>query len=82
MVEVAMDEELLQEIAQETGGHYFLATNQQMLASIYANINELEKSEANETLFLIREPLYLYPLALSLFVLFALTLSRRAIYGS
>ena len=85
MVEVSMDEELLKEIAKETGGQYFSATNQKMLASIYAQIDELEKSEANETLFLIREPLYQYPLSLSLFILLALTLSqllhRRVPYG-
>lgn len=86
MVEVSMDEELLKEIAKETGGQYFSATTKKMLTSIYAKINELEKSEANETLLLIRDPLYLYPLCLSLLVLAALTLSqllhRRAIYGS
>ena len=86
MAEVSMDEKLLQEIAQETGGHYFSASNQKMLASIYAKIDELEKSEANETLFLIREPLYTYPLSLSLLLLLALALSqllhRRALHGS
>lgn len=86
MGEVSMDEGLLKEIANETGGQYFLATNQKMLASIYAKIDELEKSYANETLFLIREPLYQYPLGLSLFVLLVLTVSqllhRRAVYGS
>lgn len=85
MGEVTMDEELLKEIAKETGGQYFLATNRKMLASIYAKIDELEKSEANETLFLIREPLYQYPLALSLIALMVLTLfqllHRRALYG-
>lgn len=83
--EVSMDEELLKDVAQETGGQYFSATNRQMLASIYAKIDELEKSEANESLFLIREPLYQYPLSLSVLVLLALTLSqllcRRALYG-
>ncbi len=86
MGEVSMDEDLLKEISKETGGHYFSATNKKMLASIYAKIDELEKSEANETLFLIREPLYQYPLSLSLLVLLALTLTqllhRRALYGS
>lgn len=86
MVEVPMDEELLKEIAKETGGQYFSASNKKMLASIYAKINELEMSEANETLFLIREPLYQYPLSLSLFILLALTLlqllHRKALYGS
>lgn len=86
MAEVPIDEELLKEIAKETGGQYFSATDQKMLASIYAKIDELEKSEANETLFLVREPLYQYPLSLSLLALLALTLSqllrRRALYGS
>jgi Ca-activated chloride channel family protein len=86
MGEVSMDEDLLKEIAQETGGQYFSASNQQMLTSIYTKIDQLEKSEANETLFLIREPLYQYPLSLCLFALLALTLSqllrRRALYGS
>lgn len=86
MGEVSMDEDLLKAIAKETGGQYFLATNKKMLTSIYATIDELEKSEANETLFLIREPLYQYPLSLSLLVLLALTLfqllRRRALYGS
>lgn len=86
MGEVSMDEDLLKAIAKETGGQYFLATNKKMLTSIYATIDELEKSEANETLFLIREPLYQYPLSLSLLVLLALTLfqllRRRVLYGS
>lgn len=86
MVEVSIDEELLKKIAQETGGQYFSATNKKMLDSVYAKIDELEKSEANETLFLISEPLFHYPLSLSLVVLLVLTLSqllrRRAFYGS
>lgn len=86
MGEVSMDEELLKEIAKETGGQYFSATNQKMLASIYAKIDELEKSEANETLFLVREPLYQYPLSLSIIIFLALTfsqlLNRREVYGS
>ena len=86
MGEVSMDEELLKEIAEETGGQYFSATNQKMLSSIYAKIDELEKSEANETLFLIRKPLFQYPLTLSILILLTLTLSqllrRRALYGS
>lgn len=86
MGEVAINEELLEEIAKETGGHYFSATNQKMLAAIYAKIDQLEKSQANETLFLIREPLYQYPLSLSVLILLALTLSqllyRRAVYAA
>lgn len=81
-----IDEELLKEIANMTGGQYFSATSQKMLSSIYAQIDELEKSEANENLYLIREPLYQYPLSLSLLILLVLTFSqvlqRRALYGT
>jgi Ca-activated chloride channel family protein len=86
MGEVSMDEDLLKAIAQETGGQYFAATNKKMLSQIYSKIDELEKSESNETQFLIREPLYQYPLSLSLSCLLALTfwqlLRRRVLYGS
>jgi len=86
MGEVSIDEELLKEIAHATGGQYFSATSPKMLASIYAKIDKLEKSETNETQYLIREPLYQYPLSLSLFVLLVLILSqllhRRAVHGS
>lgn len=86
MAEVPMDEGLLKEIAAMTGGHYFLATNQNALESIYAKIDELEKSESNETLYLIREPLYYYPLAISMCLLLILSfyqlLNRRTACGS
>jgi len=86
MGEASMDEELLKEVAKETGGQYFSATNKKMLDSIYAKIDELEKSEANETLFLIRDPLYQYPLSLSILFFLTLTISqlfyRKAIYGA
>lgn len=85
MAEVSIDEEGLKAIAQETGGQYFSATNKQMLASVYAKISELEKSEANEDLFLIREPLYQYPLVVSLIALLLLTLfqllHRKFLHG-
>lgn len=74
MVEVPMNEELLKEIAALTGGHYFRATDQKALASIYETIDKLEKTEANETIYLIREPFYEYPLSLALFFLLLLSL--------
>lgn len=74
MVEVAIDEGLLKEIATATGGLYFRATDKQALEAIYNQINELVKSEANQTLFLIREPLYYYPLAIAIALLLLLSL--------
>ncbi|MBN1518013.1 VWA domain-containing protein [Candidatus Sumerlaeota bacterium] len=40
-----LDEELLAEIAQKTGGRYFRATNGEKLEEIYAAINKMEKKE-------------------------------------
>jgi Ca-activated chloride channel family protein len=84
MAEVSIDEELLKDIAAQTGGQYFSATDQKALESIYREINELEKTESNQTIFLIREPLYYYPLGLAMVILLFLTLYqlRRTASGS
>jgi len=47
-VSVEIDEALLQEIAQTTGGLYFRATNNSKLGEIYDEINKLEKTEVEE----------------------------------
>jgi Ca-activated chloride channel family protein len=46
--QVEIDEDLLKEIAEATGGRYFRATNNQKLAEIYNEINKLEKTEIEE----------------------------------
>lgn len=74
MVQVSIDEALLKEIAEETGGQYFLATDQKALESIYKKINELEGTESNEKILFIKEPLYYYPLGLSMILLLILSL--------
>ncbi|AYO57109.1 VWA domain-containing protein [Chryseobacterium sp. 6424] len=43
--EVKIDEPVLREIAQTTGGKYFRATSNQSLEEVYEEINQLEKSE-------------------------------------
>lgn len=48
MAQVEIDEALLQEIAQTTGGKYFRATNNEKLEEIYVEIDQLEKSEIEE----------------------------------
>ena len=50
-VQVEIDEELLKEIADVTGGKYFRATNNKKLAEIYDEINKLEKTEIEEFKF-------------------------------
>ena len=46
-VEVEIDETVLRDIAKLTGGRYFRATNGEKLASIYTEIDELEKTRFN-----------------------------------
>lgn len=46
--QVEIDEKLLQEIAESTGGQYFRATNNDKLEEIYDEINKLEKTEIEE----------------------------------
>ncbi len=46
--QVEIDEDLLKEIADVTGGKYFRATNNKKLAEIYNEINKLEKTEIEE----------------------------------
>jgi len=45
---VEIDEKLLNEIADMTGGKYFRATNNNKLKEIYADIDKLEKSDIEE----------------------------------
>ncbi len=47
-VQVEIDEDLLNEIADVTGGRYFRATNNKKLKEIYDEINKLEKTEIEE----------------------------------
>jgi len=48
MTKVEIDETLLKEIAEATGGLYFRATDNKKLEEIYAEINKLEKTEIEE----------------------------------
>jgi Ca-activated chloride channel family protein len=48
MRQVEIDEELLKEIAELTGGQYFRATDNEKLEEIYEEINKLEKTEIEE----------------------------------
>ncbi|MGB0980928.1 MAG: vWA domain-containing protein [Winogradskyella sp.] len=62
---VEIDETLLKEIAEATGGKYFRATNNKKLAEIYDEINKLEKTEIEEKKY------YNYDEKYRSFVLFA-----------
>jgi Ca-activated chloride channel family protein len=46
-----INEELLGQIAQTTGGKYFRATSEQSLEQVYNEIDQLEKTEREVTTF-------------------------------
>lgn len=48
---IGINEKLLENIASETGGKYFSATNNEGLKGIYEDINKLEKSKVQITTF-------------------------------
>lgn len=48
---VEIDEELLTEVSKLTGGRYFRATNELGLQNIYAEIDQLEKTEIEVSVF-------------------------------
>lgn len=47
--EVRIDEGLLQDVAEITGGKYFRATSNESLAKVYDQIDQLEKSDVKST---------------------------------
>ena len=70
LTKVEIDEVLLKEISQKTGGIYFRATDNQKLEEIYDEINKLEKTEIEEFKYYNYEEKYrsLIVLALALIV--------------
>jgi Ca-activated chloride channel family protein len=50
-MEVQIDEDILKQIAQQTGGKYFRATSSSKLKAIYSDIDQLEKTKIDVTEF-------------------------------
>ncbi|HVY55220.1 MAG TPA: VWA domain-containing protein, partial [Thermodesulfobacteriota bacterium] len=75
MAEIKLDEKLLREIADTTGGSYYRATDSNALEKVYAQINKLEKSKSEKRQYLIRTPLYRYPLGAGLGLLALIALA-------
>ncbi len=59
-VEVEINEDLLNEIANMTGGKYFRATDNKSLEAIYEEIDKLEKSKINITTFTNNKDIFSY----------------------
>ncbi|MBL4657121.1 MAG: VWA domain-containing protein [Flavobacteriales bacterium] len=73
---VSIDEELLKEIASNTGGRYFRATDNRTLEEIYTEIDKLEKSKIEVTEYRKKTEQFL-PLALLAGILLVLELLLR-----
>ena len=75
-VKVEIDEKLLTEIAEGTGGRYFRATDNTKLASIYSEINKMEKARTTVDSFPVYKELFTrYALAALLAMLLELVLN-------
>ena len=70
-MEVQIDEELLKDIAEQTDGKYFRATDNSKLLEIYGEINKMEKNKVLVDSFPIYKELFLQ---FALIALFALSL--------
>ena len=57
-VKVEIDEKLLSEIAESTGGRYFRATDNTKLAEIYSEINKMEKAKTSVESFPVYKELF------------------------
>ena len=75
-VKVEIDEKLLSEIADATGGRYFRATDNTKLAEIYSEINKMEKARTTIDSFPVYRELFgKYALAALLLLLLELMLN-------
>ncbi len=68
---VSIDEPLLTEIATETGGRYYRATDTKTLDSIYASIDTLEKSKVETSVFQKRTEAF-FPMVIAAIILLLL----------
>lgn len=80
-VEVHIDEALLRQIADITGGRYFRATNAEALDSIYHQIDRLERTEVEVRRWVDYTPRYLPFLLLGIMLLAAEWTLRASRWG-
>ncbi|WP_142784739.1 vWA domain-containing protein [Changchengzhania lutea] len=80
--QVEIDEALLKEIADVTGGKYFRATNNKKLEEIYNEINKLEKTEIEEFKFYNYEEKYRGLVILAGFLLLLELILRFTLFRS
>ena len=72
-----IDEDTLQSIARMTGGKYYRADNAQKFQAIYAEIDQLEKTEADVKKYAHHEELFAWMITPGLGLLLLETLLRH-----
>jgi len=77
---VEIDEAILREISQTTGGKYFRATDNDKLAQVYNEIDKLEKSKIDVRQFNRKEEKYLIPALIAFFLLVLEILVRNTLF--
>jgi len=75
-----LDEDVLQEIANMTGGSYYRADNSQRFQAIYAEIDKLEKTEAEVKKFAHQEELFAWVISPGLGLLLLEVMLRHTIW--
>jgi Ca-activated chloride channel family protein len=77
---VEIDEDILQEIAKNTGGKYFRATDNDKLTQVYKEIDKLEKSKIDVRQFSKKEERYLIPALIAFCMLIFEITARNTIF--
>ena len=77
---VEIDEAILQDIAQTTGGKYFRATDNDKLTQVYKEIDNLEKSKIDVRQYSRKEEKYLLPAFIAFFMLVFEITARNTIF--
>ena len=78
---VSIDDELLTEIADATGGRYFRATNPEALDSVYQQIDQLEKTSVDVSRYVSYTPRYLPFLLLAALLIAGEWMLRASRFG-
>ena len=73
---VEIDEVILKDIAQKTGGQYFRATDNDKLVQVYNEIDKLEKSKIDVRQFSRKDERFMLPALIAFFILVLELLTR------
>ncbi len=79
MMDVEIDEKLLQEIANNTGGLYFRATDKDSLQQIFTEIDRWEKTEITSKKYHEAKDIFLYFILAGLAILLLAEFSKRTV---